>query len=68
MATHEDTGPEPIQLSWSPEEILIRGSNVNVVDAMVEMISLTRSYEMSIKMMQTAQQNSEISAQLLQVQ
>lgn len=27
MATHEDTGPEPIQLSWSPEEILIRGSN-----------------------------------------
>ena len=46
----------------------VEGSNVNVVDAMVEMISLTRSYEMSIKMMQTAQQNSEISAQLLQVQ
>ncbi len=30
MATHEDTGPEPIQLSWSPDEILIRGSNGSI--------------------------------------
>ena len=44
------------------------GSNVNVVDAMVEMISLTRNYELNIKLMQTAQRNSEASAQLLQIQ
>lgn len=46
----------------------LEGSNVNVVDAMVEMISLTRNYEMNIKLMQTAQQNSETSARLLQIQ
>src|SRR5690606_25435363 len=46
----------------------LEGSNVNVVDAMVEMIALTRNYEMSIKLMQTAQENSESSARLLQVQ
>ncbi len=44
------------------------GSNVNVVDAMVEMISLTRNYELNIKMMQTAERNSEVSSQLLQIQ
>ena len=30
MATHEDTGPESIQLSWSPEEILIRGNSESI--------------------------------------
>lgn len=46
----------------------LEGSNVNVVDAMVEMISLTRNYELNIKLMQTAQRNSEVSSQLLQIQ
>ena len=44
----------------------IEGSNVNVVEAMVGMISLSRNYEMNIKLIQTAQQNSEASARLLQ--
>lgn len=26
MTTHEDSGPEPIQLSWSSDEIVIRGN------------------------------------------
>ena len=46
----------------------LEGSNVNVVDAMVEMIGLTRNYELNIKLMQTAQRNSEVSSQLLQIQ
>ena len=46
----------------------LEGSNVNVVDAMVEMISLARTYEMNIKLIQTAEQNSEAAALLLQVQ
>lgn len=46
----------------------LESSNVNVVDAMVEMISMTRNYEMNIKLMQTVQQNSEASARLLQIQ
>lgn len=46
----------------------LEGSNVDAVSAMVDMISLSRQYEMNIKMMQTAQQNSEASARLLQTQ
>jgi flagellar basal-body rod protein FlgF len=46
----------------------VEGSNVNVVDSMVEMINLTRNYELSIKLMHTAERNSEVSAQLLQMQ
>jgi len=38
------------------------------VSAMVDMISLTRNYEMNIKIIQSAQENSEASARLLQVQ
>ncbi|MES3008210.1 MAG: flagellar basal-body rod protein FlgF [Pseudomonadota bacterium] len=63
-----DGAPEEADGAVRVSSGFVEGSNVNVVDAMVEMISLTRSYEMSIKMMQTAQQNSETSAQLLQVQ
>lgn len=46
----------------------VEGSNVNVVDSMVEMITLTRNYELNIKLMHTAERNSEVSAQLLQMQ
>lgn len=30
MATHEDTGPESIQLSWSQDEILVRSNNARI--------------------------------------
>jgi flagellar basal-body rod protein FlgF len=42
-------------------------SNVNAVGALVKMISLQRQYEMQIKMMSTAQENSTASARLLQL-
>jgi flagellar basal-body rod protein FlgF len=46
----------------------LEGSNVNMVDSMVEMINLTRNYEMNVKLIQTHKQNSETSARLLQIQ
>ncbi len=46
----------------------LESSNVNVVDSMVEMISLTRNYELNIKMIKSVEENSETSARLLQVQ
>lgn len=46
----------------------LESSNVNVVDAMVEMISMTRNYELNVKLMQSLEQNSEASARLLQIQ
>lgn len=45
----------------------LEASNVNVVDSMVNMISLSRNYEMNIKMIKSAEENSETSARLLQV-
>ncbi|WP_111643290.1 flagellar basal-body rod protein FlgF [Marinimicrobium alkaliphilum] len=45
----------------------LEGSNVNPINEFTEIMSLSRQYEMSVKMMQTVQQNSERSASLLQV-
>lgn len=44
----------------------IEGSNVNAVEELVGVLSLSRQYEMQVKIMQTAQENSEASARLLQ--
>ena len=43
----------------------LEGSNVNVTDAMVNLISLSRQFEMQIKMMQTADSNAQRADQLL---
>ena len=43
----------------------LEGSNVNVVDTMVNLISLSRQFEMQIKMMQTAETNAQRADQLL---
>jgi len=43
----------------------LEGSNVNVTDAMVNLISLSRQFELQIKMIQTADQNAQRADQLL---
>ncbi len=43
----------------------LEGSNVNVSDAMVNLISLSRQFEMQIKMLQTADTNAQRADQLL---
>lgn len=43
----------------------LEGSNVNVTDAMVNLISLARQFEMQIKMLQTADSNAQRADQLL---
>lgn len=42
-------------------------SNVNVVDAMVNMISLARQFEMQVKLMEIAEQDDEVATQILQL-
>ncbi len=49
------------------ESGFLEGSNVNAVETLTEIISLSRQFEMQIKMMQNAEQNSEASARLLQM-
>lgn len=43
----------------------LEGSNVNVTDAMVNLISLSRQFEMQMKMIQTADANAQRADQLL---
>ncbi|HJW26028.1 MAG TPA: flagellar basal body rod protein FlgF [Rhodocyclaceae bacterium] len=43
----------------------LEGSNVNVVDAMVNLISLSRQFEMQIKMLQTADTNAQTADKVL---
>ncbi len=46
----------------------LEGSNVNAVNELTSILSLSRQYEMHVKMMQTVKENSEASARLLQMQ
>lgn len=43
----------------------LEGSNVNVVDQMVTMISLSRQFEMQTKMLQTAEANDQAATRIL---
>ena len=43
----------------------LEGSNVKVVDAMVQMIASARQFETQMKLLQTAEQNDQRAAQLL---
>jgi len=45
----------------------VEGSNVSVVDAMVNMIELARSFEMQVKVMKTVSDNEAASAQLMRI-
>lgn len=46
---------------------VLESSNVNVAEAMVTMIELARQFEMQVKMMRTAEENGDASAQLLRM-
>lgn len=46
---------------------VLEGSNVSAIDAMVNMIALSRQFEMQVKMMQAAEENDKASAQLMQI-
>ncbi|MBC7982445.1 MAG: flagellar basal-body rod protein FlgF [Candidatus Obscuribacterales bacterium] len=45
----------------------LESSNVNIADAMVNMIELARHFEMQVKAMRTAEENAASSAQLLKI-
>lgn len=44
---------------------VLEGSNVNVTDSMINLISLARQFELQVKMLQTADQNAQRADQLL---
>lgn len=62
----EQAGAEPdgnVRL----EPGFLEGSNVSAVESLTEIISLARQYEIQVKVMSHADENSEASARLLQI-
>ena len=57
--------PAPLDENVKLASETLEGSNVNPVDAMVNMISLARQFEMQIKMLQTADANASKASQIL---
>lgn len=45
----------------------LEGSNVNTVEAMVNMIELARQFEMQVKLMKAAEENDQSSAQMMRI-
>ena len=44
---------------------VLESSNVNIADAMVNMIELARHFDLQVKAMRTAEENAAAAAQLL---
>ncbi len=45
----------------------LEGSNVSAIDAMVNMIELSKNYELQVKVMKTADKNSGVATKLMQM-
>jgi len=63
----EDSAVAPADAFVKVVSGYVESSNVNVIDAMVTMIELTRNFEMQSKMMKNAEENDSNSSKLLTV-
>lgn len=62
----KDVGVSPPDASVTIDSGYLESSNVNSIDALVNFISLSRQFEMQMKLIDNAKQNSDHTAQLLQ--
>ncbi len=62
----KDGSAAPLDATVKVASGTLESSNVNAVGALVKMIELQRQYEMQVKMMKSADDNSAASARLLQ--
>lgn len=60
-----DGNPAPLDENLRLVTEATEGSNVNVVEAMVSMISLARQFELQVRMLQTADTNAQRAGQVL---
>ncbi len=60
-----------IELEPAPGNVLasgaLEGSNVNLAESMVNMIALSRNFELQVKLMKTAEQNAQASDSLMRM-
>lgn len=59
-------GPEAPDADIRVTSGFLESSNVNAVEEMISNLQLSRQFEMQVKVMQTADENSEVTARLLQ--
>lgn len=59
-------GEEPPDATLRVASGFLESSNVNAVEEMISNLQLSRQYEMQVKVMRTANENSEAAARLLQ--
>lgn len=59
-------GEEPADAAMRVASGFLESSNVNAVEEMISNLQLSRQYEMQVKVMSTANENSEAAARLLQ--
>jgi len=59
--------PAPADASVHVSSGALESSNINVADAMVNMIELSRLFDLQVKAMRTAEENGQSSAQLLRI-
>lgn len=56
----------PIDANLKLQSGFLEGSNVNAISEFTDVMSLSRQYELSVKLMKTVESNSQSSARLLQ--
>jgi flagellar basal-body rod protein FlgF len=61
----QNGNPAPADPNVKLVDGAVEGSNVNVVEAMVGMIAISRQFEVQMKLMQTQETNEQKSSQLL---
>ncbi len=66
LFVRKDGNIEPPDAEINISTGTLEGSNVNAIEELVEMISLSRQFELQVKMMQTAEQNDQSLERLLQ--
>ncbi len=67
LFVRKDGGIEPPDAAIQVVSGAIEGSNVNAIEEMVNMISLSRQFELQVKMMKTAEQNAQSVSQLVRM-
>ncbi|NVJ49475.1 MAG: flagellar basal-body rod protein FlgF [Gammaproteobacteria bacterium] len=67
LFTRKDNGIEPPNAEVTMVTKALEASNVNAVEEMINMISLSRQFEMQIKMMKTAEETDQAAEQLARI-
>ena len=62
-----DGARAPVDARVSVASGFLEGSNVNAAEALTEMLTLARQYEVQVKLMKTVDENAEAAARMLQV-